>query len=677
MKAALLLPLFALMAIAQAPVPRTSSNTTPSIGFTPANMDRTANPCIDFYQYSCGSWLAKNPIPPDQSHWGVADQLEERNRTILRGILDKASANDPKRSPDDQKIGDFYSSCLDEAAIDELGMEPLRADLDRINAVTAKGALPAEIARLHSIGTNVLFSFSSGPDLKDSNMNIADADQGGLGLPDRDYYLKDDTPTAAIRRQYVAHVQKMFELLGEPATKAAADAQVVLRIETALAKASLDRVSRRDPDRTYHKLPVREFTALAPGFDWAAYFKALSTPQFSNLNVDVPDFFKALNLTLAQTSLDDLKIYFRWHLVHGEASLLSKAFVDEDFRFYGRTLTGAEQLEPRWKRCVSAVDSDLGFALGRKFVDQTFGTEGKARTLAMVQQIEKALADDIHALSWMTPATKEQALVKLHAVINKIGYPDKPRDYTTVKIVRGDAVGNDERATEFEVHRELNKIGKPVDRSEWLMTPQTVNAYYYPPENSINFPAGILQPPFFDNRMDAAVNYGAAGAIIGHELTHGFDDEGRKFGPHGNLSDWWTPEDAREFERRANCFVQEYSAMLAVDSVHVNGQLTLGENTADNGGLRLAFMAMLDSLNGHAQSPIDGLTPEQRFFVAFGQSWCTNVRPEAARLRAQTDPHSPPKDRVNGVVQNMPEFQRAFSCRVGQPEVRMPSCRVW
>ncbi|HYK16381.1 MAG TPA: M13 family metallopeptidase [Bryobacteraceae bacterium] len=675
MRSALLLLLLAFAASAQ--TPSQAAKTQPSLGFSPANMDRTANPCADFYQYTCGAWLAKNPIPSDQSHWGVADELEERNRTILRNILDRAAVNDPKRSPDDQKIGDFYYSCLDEAGIEKLGTQPLKADLDRINALTAKPALPAEIARLHSIGANVLFTFSSGPDLKDSTMNMADIDQGGLGLPDRDYYLKDDAPTTAIRREYVAHVQKMLELLGEPAAKAAADSQAVLRFETALAKASLDRVSRRDPDKTYHKLPLADFTALAPDFDWSAYFKALNTPQFSGLNVDVPDFFKALNATLSQTSLDDLKTYLRWHLIHGEAALLPKAFVDEDFRFYGRTLTGAEQLEPRWKRCVSAVDADLGFALGRKFVDQTFGTEGKARTLSMVQQIEKALADEIHALSWMTPATKEQALIKLRAVLNKIGYPDKPRDYSTVKIVRGEAVGNDERATEFEVRRQLNKIGKPVDRSEWLMTPQTVNAYYYPPENSINFPAGILQPPFFDNKMDPPVNYGAVGAIIGHELTHGFDDEGRKFGPQGNLMDWWTPEDAREFERRANCFVQEYSAMLAVDNVHINGQLTLGENTADNGGMRLAFLALMDSLNSHPAASIDGFTPEQRFFLAFGQSWCTNVRPEAARLRAQTDPHSPPKDRVNGVVQNMPEFEKAFSCRVGQPEVRMPSCRVW
>jgi putative endopeptidase len=665
-KPASLLLFFALPAAAQ---------TTP--GFSTANMDKTANPCVDFYQYSCGTWLAKNPIPPDRSNWGVASEVDERNENILRGILDKASANDPKRSSDDQKIGDFYFSCMDEASIEKLGTQPLKPDLDRINALANKSALPAELAQLHLLGANVLFRFGSSPDLKNSSMDIADIDQGGLGLPDRDYYLNTDARSVELRQKYVAHVQKMLELLGEPATSAASDAQAILRLETALAKASLDRVSRRDPDRTYHKMTLAEFSALTPGLDWPRYFKAQNTPPFSDLNVSVPDFFKALEPTLAQTSLDDLKAYMRWHLVHAEAELLPKAFVDENFAFYGKLLTGAEQLQPRWKRCVEAVDGDLGFALGRKFVDQTFGAEGKARTLKMVQEIEKALNDDIHSLTWMTPATKQQALVKLQAVTNKIGYPDKPRDYSSVRIVRGEAVGNDERATEYEVHRELNKIGKPVDRSEWLMTPQTVNAYYYPPENSINFPAGILQPPFYDNRMDAAVNYGAGGSIIGHELTHGFDDEGRKFGPHGNLHDWWTPEDAKEFEQRADCFIQEYSAFVATGDVHVNGKLTLGENTADNGGVRLSFMAMMASLASHSQPPIDGFTPEQRFFLAFGQSWCTNVRPEAARLRAKTDPHSPPKDRVNGVVQNMPEFQKAFSCQIGQPMVRMPACRVW
>ena len=646
-------------------------------GFNIANMDKTANPCVNFYQYACGTWMAKNPIPPDESRWGAFQQLAERNRTILRNILDKASANDPKRSADDQKIGDFYSSCMDEAGIDKQGLAPLKSDLDRINAIASQAELPAELARLHARGVNVLFRFSSMPDLKNSSMTIADVDQGGLGMPDRDYYLKDDPHSTKTRQEYVAHVQKMFELMGESADKAAAGAQTVLRLETALAKGELDRVSRRDPNRVYHKLPLGDLSALTPGFDWSRYFQSANAPSFTELNISVPDFLKAMDAAVTATSLEDLKTYVRWHLVHAEAELLPKAFVDENFKFYGHALTGAEQLEPRWRQCVSAVDDALGFALGRKFVDETFGAEGKARTLKMVQEIEKALADDVHSLAWMSPATKQQALVKLQAVLNKIGYPDKPRDYSSVKIMRGDAVGNDQRATEFEVRRQINKIGKPVDRSEWHMTPPTVNAYYSDTENSINFPAGILQPPFYDNRMDAAVNYGGAGAVIGHELTHGFDDSGRKFGPHGDLADWWTPEDAREFEKRADCFIQEYSAFTPVDDVHLNGKLTLGENSADNGGLRLAFMALMNSLNGHPRQPVDGFTPEQRFFLAYGQIWCQNTRPEAARLRAQTDPHSPGPYRVNGVLQNMPEFQKAFSCQAGQPMVRAPACRVW
>jgi endothelin-converting enzyme/putative endopeptidase len=662
----LLIPLFAFSLAAQ---------TAP--GFSTSNMDLTADPCVNFYQYACGTWMAKNPIPPDKSLWGSSSQLGERNRATLQDILEKAAVNNSKRTPDDQKIGDFYFSCMDEQSIEKLGVQPLKADLDRINAIATKSALAFELAQLHLKGVNALFRFSAGPDLKDTNKNIAQIDQGGLGLPDRDYYLKDDAPSVELRKQYLAHVQKMLELLGTAPEKAAADAQAVMRFETELAKGSLDNVSRREPDNIYHKLPVRNLSNLAPGIQWQKYFDGLHTPPFAELNIGVPDFFKAMDAAIAHASLDDIKTYLRWQLVHAEASLLPKAFVNEDFRFFGQTLTGTTELEPRWKRCVSATDNDLGFALGQKFVDKAFGAEGKARTLKMVEEIEKALGRDTQSLAWMTPATKEQALIKLRAVINKIGYPDKLRDYSTVKIARGEAVGNDERATEFEVHRQLNQIGKPVDRSEWVMTPPTVNAYYNPPENSINFPAGILQPPFYDNRLDPAVNYGGVGSVIGHELTHGFDDQGRKFDPQGNLRDWWSPEDAKEFEKRAECFIQEYSAFTPLENVHLNGKLTLGENTADNGGLRLAFMALMDSLDGKSQPKIDGFTPEQRFFLAWGQVWCQNVRPEAARLRAQTDPHSPGQYRVNGVLQNMPEFQQAFSCKVGQPMVRAPACRVW
>lgn len=667
MRPLLLVSLLGVCALAQQPS-----------GFSTSNMDMTANPCGDFYQYACGTWLANNPIPADQSAWGTFDVLADRNRAVLHDILEKASANDPKRSPVEQKIGDFYQACMDEPSIDKLGLKPLDPELTRIDSIVSKDQIAAELIRLHPWGVGVFFNFSSSPDAKNSMQMIADADQGGLGLPDRDYYLRTDAKSVQLRDQYVAHVTKMLELSGETAAQAAAGAQAVLHIETQLAKGSLDVVSRRDPQKTYHKMSTRQLAALAPGIDWQKYFAGLNTPSFSDLNVDVPDFFKTVNDVLTTTTLANLKTYLRWHLIHAEAPLLSKAFVDENFHYYGQILTGAPQLEPRWKRCVEATDGDLGFALGQKYAERMFPPEAKTRVLAMVQQIEKMLGQDVQSLDWMTPATKQQALAKLRLVTNKIGYPDHWRDYSSVKIVRGDAVGNDERATEFEIHRQLNKIGKPVDRSEWGMTPPTVNAYYNPLENNINFPAGILQPPFFDNHMDAAVNYGAIGSVMGHELTHGFDDQGRQFDGEGNLRDWWTPEDAKQFEQRAECFIKEYSAYAPVDDVHLNGKLTLGENTADNGGVRLAFRALLESLNGKPQPPkIDGFTPQQRFFLAWGQIWCQNVRPQEARLWAQTDPHSDARDRVNGVLGNMPEFREAFACHEGQPMVHMPACRVW
>jgi putative endopeptidase len=669
-------PLLAISALAQ-PSPAQPSPGQPSLGFSTANMDMTANPCIDFYLYACGTWMANNPIPADQSSWGTFNVLADRNLAVLRGILDKASVDDPKRSAVEQKIGDFYASCMDEPAIDKLGIKPLEPELKRIDAINSKQAILDALVQLHLDGVGVFFNFSSEPDAKNSTQMIAGADQGGLGLPDRDYYLKDDPKSVKLRQQYVAHVQKMLELAGESAAKSAADAQVVLRIETDLAKGSLDLVSRRDPNQVYHKMSVKELAALSPSIDWPKYFAAMGAPSFTDLDVSVPEFFKTLNTVLNQTSLAGLKTYLRWHLLHSEAHFLAKAFVDENFHFFRQTLTGAQELQPRWKRCVEATDGDLGFALGQKYVEQAFPPEAKARVLSMVQEIETMLGEDLHSLDWMTPATKEQALIKLRGVSNKIGYPDKWRDYSTVQIVRGQAVANDERATEFEVHRQLDKIGHPVDHGEWLMTPPTVNAYYNPQENNINFPAGILQLPFFDNRMDAAVNYGAIGSVMGHELTHGFDDEGRQFDAEGNLRNWWTPEDAAEFEKRAECFVKEYSAFTPVDDVHLNGKLTLGENTADNGGVHLSFMALMKSLDGKPRPKIDGFTPQQRFFLGYSQVWCQNVRPETARLWAQTDGHSPGRDRVNGVLGNMPEFREAFACHEGQPMVHAPACRVW
>jgi putative endopeptidase len=655
-----------------------ATNASMKPGFDVNAMDKSADPCKDFYQYACGNWIKNNPTPPDQSRWGRFSELDERNQMILRDILEAAAKPAPGRDATTQKIGDYYAACMDEKGIDARGISVLQPELDRIGNLKDKSQLPEEIAHLHRIGVPAVFGFSSEQDFKDSNSMIAGLDQGGLGLPDRDYYLKNDPKSVEIRQKYLAHVQRMLELSGESPDRAKADADTVMRIETELAKGSMDRVSRRDPAKVYHPMKKEDLAKLAKSFNWNQYFAVAKPPAFQTVDVTSPDFFKTVDTQLQNVPLEDWKTYLKWHLLHSEAPVLPTAFVNENFNFYGKTLTGAEQLRPRWKRCVQYTDNQLGEALGKAFVGKTFGAQGKQRTLEMVQAIEKAVGEDIEKLPWMTPATKKEALLKLKAITNKIGYPDKWRDYSSVVIKRDDPIGNAFRADEFEFQRQLNKIGKPVDRTEWYMSPPTVNAYYDPQMNNINFPAGILQPPFYDNAMDDAVNYGGIGMVIGHELTHGFDDQGRQFDPQGNLRDWWTATDAKAFEQRAACIDDQYSSFTVAPGVHINGKLTLGENTADNGGARVALMALLNTIPKEAMGKkIDGFTPEQRFFLAFGQIWCANEREEAVRLQVQTDPHSPPRFRVNGVVQNMPEFQKAFSCQVGSPMVKQNACRVW
>jgi putative endopeptidase len=639
------------------------------------SMDTGADPCVDFFTYSCGGWIKNNPIPPDQTSWSVYSKLEDDNKTLLRAILESSARPEGRRDAVTQKIGDYYAACMDENAINAVAIKPLQPLLDQIQQLRFKRDIANVIAVM--VPGDSLFRFRSDQDYKDSTQVIAEADQGGLGLPDRDYYLKTDAKSVELRKAYVAHLRKIFELLGDKSSTSATEAQTVMRIETALAKGSLTRVERRDPRKLYHKMTIEQLVALSPSFQWKTYFTKVGLPSLESLNVETPEFFKTLTIQLRDEPLASWKAYLRWHLINANAPFLSSEFVNADFDFYGKTLQGAQELEPRWKRCVGYTDNDLGEALGQAYVERTFSPDAKRRAQKMVMEIEEAMGRDIESLSWMTPATKEHALEKLHTVANKIGYPDKWRDYTALTIVRNDEMGNVLHAREFEFQRQLAKIGKPVDRGDWLMTPPTVNAYYDPQMNDINFPAGVLQPPLFDPNSDAAPNFGDTGATIGHELTHGFDDEGRQFDAHGNLRDWWTPEDAKAFEQRASCISDQYSQYVILDDIKINGKLTLGEDVADLGGLILSYMAWQDDTKGQTLKPIEGFTPEQRFFIAYGQSWCSSTRDETKRLRATIDPHSPDKYRANGVVSNMPEFQEAFHCKAGAPMVRENRCRVW
>jgi putative endopeptidase len=647
-------------------------------GLDLASMDRSADPCVDFYQYACGGWIAKNPIPADQSGWSVYAKLADENQQFLWGLLDTAAHADPTRTPAEQKIGDYFASCMDERAIDAAGSTPLQPELDTIRRLATKRDLAQYLgAQQLAIEGDLTFGFGSNQDFADSTQVIAFVDAGGLGLPDRDYYLKTDRRSIDLRRKYVAHVRRMFELIGESQSRAGADARTVMAIETALARASLSLVDRRDPYKLFHKMTRGELDRLTPRFRWGDFLDAQGLGSVAVFNITEPAFFKALDRLLQNQPLAAWQTYLRWHVTSSRAPFLSKPFVDADFDFYARALEGVTEQQPRWKKCVQWVDDDLGEALGQVFVAKTFSSETRSKTIQMTTLIEAAMADEIRQLTWMSDPTKQRALEKLTAIVNKIGYPEHWRDYSALTIERGEFVGNVRRATVFESRRQLAKIGKPVDRTEWSMTPPTVNASYSPQLNDMTFPAGVLQPPLYDPKMDDAPNYGNTGTTIGHELTHGFDDEGRQFDAHGNLKDWWTKADADGFIERLQCVQDQYAQYIVIDDIHINSKLTSGEDVADIGGTLLAYLAWKAVKANQRLEPRDGFTPEQRFFVGFAQWACSADRPERARLLAATNPHSPGKYRINGVVVNIPEFAQAFQCKAGQPMVGAHICKVW
>ncbi len=650
--------------------------------FDPSLIDKSIDPCENFYRYSCNGWFKRNPLPPDQVAYGRFTELYELNRLHLKQILEgAASAQADSRSPNEQKIGDEYASCIDTAAINKLGLKPLQPELDRIAALQSVSGLPAELAHLHQIGVDAFFGTGSGQDFADASQVIAFYGSGGLGLPERDYYTRTDAKSIEQRKQYIEHVQRMFVLAGEPDVQAAKDAETVLALETRLAKASLTVTEQRDPQNLNHPSDVPTFAKELTHFSLSEYAAAAGAPAAGKINDMEPKFFAEFNSILADTPLNQIKTYLRWHLLHTYASIsLPDAFDKENWNFYSHILNGAEQQQERWKRCTSLIDYELMDALGQAYVAKYFPPEDKQSALNMTVAIEQAMDKDIDGLEWMSAETKVKAKEKLHTVMNKIGYPDKWRDYSKLDIVRGDFLGNQERAHGFEFARDLAKIGKPVDKGEWVISPPTVDAYYNPQQNNINFPAGILQPPFYSDKEDAAANFGDMGSTIGHELTHGFDDQGRQFDKDGNLKDWWTKEDGEKFNQRAQCMVKQYDAIEAVPGVHINGKLTLGENLADLGGLWLAWLSWLDKADAthlDMNAKLDGYTPDQRFWIAYAQQWCTQTRPEQLRTQVQTNPHAPDEYRTNSVLQDLPEFAKSFKCKKDAKMVSASPCRVW
>jgi putative endopeptidase len=655
-----------------------TADTAGSWGFDTANLDKSCKPCDNFYEFAMGGWLKANPIPPEYPSWGSFSMLLDKNLKNLREILEAASKEQPAPGSNEQKIGDFYASCMDAQAIEDNGTKPIDSEFATIAAMKTPVDLQDEAARLHKEGVGVLFRFGANQDAKDSTKVVGVALQGGLGLPDRDYYLKPDDKSKQLRDAYAKHVAKMFELLGDSADASSAEAASVVAIETSLATASMKNTDLRDPEKTYHKMTLADLSAMTPDFDWPHYFKAVGRADLKEVNVGQPDFFKALDSQLNARALNDWKAYYRWHVLNANASALPDKFVDEEFAFRGKTLTGAKEIQPRWRRCTQATDRALGEALGQFYVQKYFPADAKAHALAMVHNLIAALHDDLQTLPWMSSETRAQATAKLQAFAIKIGYPDKWRDYSALKIDRTSFLINERNAAAFDFERRLERIGRPVDRTEWGMTPPTVNAYNNSAMNEIVFPAGILQPPFYDPKADDAVNYGGMGAVIGHEITHGFDDHGSQFDGQGNLKNWWTPDDLKNFKERATCVETQFDSYVVEGDLHENGKLVLGESIADLGGLAISYAAYEKSLEGKPRPPVkDGFTPEQRFFLGWAQVWGTNATPEFERLVANTNPHPLGRFRTNGPLSNMADFAKAFGCKKGDPMVREQVCKIW